>query len=182
MEIQKIDNKNLISLYSDCIKELKKRKIIRTKNITGELGEYIAVEFYNNNTSLPNLEFAPPSTESIDAISEKGERYSIKTITNNGSTSVFYGLPDINSNERAIQKFEYVIIVKLSDDFELENILELTWAQFLENKKWHSRMQAWNLTYSKRLLNIGNNLLIKEKMVLNYDKKLLDSSSYIMDG
>jgi len=31
MEIQKIDNNNLIALYSNCIKELKKRKIIRTK-------------------------------------------------------------------------------------------------------------------------------------------------------
>lgn len=162
MEIQKIDNNNLIALYSNCIKELKKRKIIRTKNITGELGEYIAVEFYKNNPNLPNLAFAPPSTENIDAISKKGERYSIKTITNNGSTGVFYGLPHINSNEIPMQKFEYVIIVKLSDDFELENILELTWKQFLENKRWHSRMQAWNLSYSKKLIELSTNIYMKE--------------------
>lgn len=162
MEISKLDNNGLINLYSNCIKELKKRKIIRTKNITGELGEYIAVEFYKNNSNLPNLDFAPPSTENIDAISIKGERYSIKTITNNGSTGVFYGLPSIDSSENPTQKFEYVIIVKLSDDFELENILELTWKQFLENKKWHSRMQAWNLSYSKKLIQLSQNIYQKE--------------------
>lgn len=162
MEISKLDNNSLINLYSNCIKELKKRKIIRTKNITGELGEYIAVEFYKNNPNLPNLDFAPPSTENIDAISRKGERYSIKTITNNGSTGVFYGLPSIDSSETPLQKFEYVIIVKLSDDFEVENILELTWKQFLENKKWHSRMQAWNLSYSKKLIQLSQNIYQKE--------------------
>jgi len=65
MEIQKIDNNNLIALYSNCIKELKKRKIIRTKNITGELGEYIAVEFYKNNPNLPNLAFAETASSYI---------------------------------------------------------------------------------------------------------------------
>lgn len=165
MEISKLDNNSLINLYSNCIKELKQRKIIRTKNITGELGEYIAVEFYKNNPNLPNLDFAPPSTENIDAISRKGERYSIKTITNNGSTGVFYGLPPIDSNEMPRQKFEYVIIVKLNDNFELENILELTWNQFIENKKWHSRMKAWNLLYTKKLIDLGNNLFIKESHV-----------------
>lgn len=161
MEISKLDNNNLINMYSNCIKELKKREIIRTKNITGELGEYIKVEFYKNNPNLPNLNFAPPSTENIDAISKKGERYSIKTITNNGSTGVFYGLPSIDSSETPIQKFEYVIIVKLSNDFEVENILELTWKQFLENKRWHSRMQAWNLNYSKKLISLSKNLYQK---------------------
>jgi hypothetical protein len=80
--LQNLSDSQIIQLYSDSIKELKKRNIIRTKNITGELGEYIAVEYYRNNPSLPNLEFSPPSTENIDAISVKGERYSIKTITN----------------------------------------------------------------------------------------------------
>ena len=154
MNLSNCNDSEIISLYSKTIKELKKRNIIRTKNITGELGEYIAVEYYRNNPKLPNLQFAPPSTENIDAISTKGERYSIKTITNNGSTGVFYGLPSIESNEVPIQKFEYVIIVKLNDNFELESILELTWNEFMINKKWHSRMQAWNLSYSRKLKEI----------------------------
>lgn len=60
-------------LYSNCIKELKNREIIRTKNITGELGEYIAVDFYNKTQICQTYNFAPPSTENIDAISKKGE-------------------------------------------------------------------------------------------------------------
>lgn len=151
MNIEEFSDKEIIELYSKSIKELRKREIVRTKNITGELGEYLAVDYYSKNPNLPNLQFAPPSTENIDAISRKGERYSIKTITNNGSTGVFYGLPSKDSEEDPIQKFEYVIIIKLNDNFELLNILELTWDQFLENKRWHSRMNAWNLSYSKKL-------------------------------
>ena len=62
----------IISIYSFAIKELKRRGIIRTKNITGELEEYIVLEHYNSNSTLPNLQFAPPSTENIDVISRKG--------------------------------------------------------------------------------------------------------------
>ena len=156
MDITKISNSDVIGLYSQSIKELKRREIIRTKNITGELGEYIAVEYYRNKPSLPNLQFAPPSTENIDAISTKGERYSIKTITNMGATGVFYGLPEQGSTQLPIQKFEYAIIVKLTDDFELEKIIELTWNEFLQYKKWHSRMKAWNLSYSKKLIDTVN--------------------------
>lgn len=162
LNIEELSNADIIKLYSQSIKELRIRNIIRTKNITGELGEYIAIEYYKNNSKLPNLNFTPPSTENIDAISTKGERYSIKTITNNGSTGVFYGLPSIDSNATPIQKFEYAIIIKLSDDFELERILELTWDEFLLNKRWHSRMQAWNLSYSKKLISSIKNIYTKE--------------------
>ncbi len=162
MDINKLSDSDVIGLYSQSIKELKQRGIVRTKNMTGELGEYIAVEYYKSNTRLPNLQFAPPSTENIDAISVKGERYSIKTITNTGSTGVFYGLPAKGSLEISTQKFEYVVIVKLTDDFELEKILELTWDEFLENKRWHSRMQAWNLSYSNKLINSVKNIYSEE--------------------
>ena len=162
IDFEKMSHAEVIECYSHTIKELKKREIVRTKNITGELGEYIAVDYYNKTPNLPNLQFAPPSTENIDAISRKGERYSIKTITNKGSTGVFYGLPSLESNETSKQKFEYVIIVKLTDNFELERILELTWDEFLENKKWHSRMKAWNLSYSNKLIDLVKSIYIKD--------------------
>lgn len=163
VDLSKESDSKIVSIYSLAIKELKKRGIIRTKNITGELGEYIALEHYNSNSTLPNLQFAPPSTENIDAISRKGERYSIKTITNKGSTGVFYGLPPQGSLEIPTQKFEYVIIVKLTDDFELEQILELTWEDFLIHKRWHSRMLAWNLSYTNKLINFTKSIYSKDK-------------------
>lgn len=162
IDFENMSHAEVIECYSQTTKELKKREIIRTKNITGELGEYIAVDFYRKTAAFPNLQFAPPSTENIDAISTKGERYSIKTITNNGATGVFYGLPSIGSEEKPRQKFEYVIIVKLTDNFELERILELTWDEFLVNKKWHSRMTAWNLSYSNKLIGSVRTIYSKE--------------------
>ncbi len=50
-----------------------------------------------------------------------------------------------------IQKFEYVLICKFDEDYDLELILEIGWNTFLRNKHWHSRMQAWNLILTKKL-------------------------------
>ena len=74
-----METRDLIQLYSMAIKELKSRGVIRTNNVVGELGEYLAIEYYNNTPSLPNLAAAPIGTENIDAISRKGDRYSIKS-------------------------------------------------------------------------------------------------------
>ncbi len=45
----------LISPNSDIHKELRRRNVIRTKNITGELGEYYVVQHYNNTPNQTNL-------------------------------------------------------------------------------------------------------------------------------
>lgn len=153
----------IISLYSDIITELKKRKIIRTANVTGELGEYLAIDFYNKTSSLPNLQVAPIGTENIDAISRKGERYSIKTITQN-TTGAFYGLLPPESQEIDEKKFEYVIIVQLSKDFKLNRILELTWENFLKHKHWHSRIAQWNIS-------VTNAVLEDARIIYESDKK-----------
>ena len=79
MDIEKISTTEIIDLYSETIKELKRRKVIRTNNVIGDLGEYLAISYYNNTPSLPNLSPAPVGTENMDAISRKGDRYSIKS-------------------------------------------------------------------------------------------------------
>lgn len=148
--LQEKSTKEIICLYSMTIKELKRRKIIRTNNVLGELGEYLAIEIYNNTPGLPNLAAAPIGTENIDAISRKGDRYSIKS-TSSTTTGVFYGLESPGSETPDQQKFEYVIICKFDDDYELQEVLEMDWKTFLKNKHWHSRMRAWNLSLSKKL-------------------------------
>ena len=131
--LEKLSNIELINSYSKVIKLLKERGIIRTKNITGELGEHYAVEYYTNTPNLPKLQAAPPSTRNIDAISTSGERYSIKTISgNNKVTGVFYGLNNPDDEQIDSQKFEYLLIIILNDNFGLEKILELTWVKFLK--------------------------------------------------
>ena len=75
------NDEELISVYAEWIKELKIRNIIRTSNIVGEIGEYLAINYYNKTAGLPKLVPAAISTKSVDAISSNGERYTIKTVT-----------------------------------------------------------------------------------------------------
>ncbi len=119
-------------------------------SVVGELGEYRAITYYNNTPGLPNLSPDPVCTENIDAISRKGDRYSIKS-TSNATTSVFYGLELEGSSIPDKQKFEYVILCKFDDSYEFETILELDWDTFLKNKHWHKRMMAWNLSLTRKL-------------------------------
>ena len=155
LDLSDYDGKDLIALYSQIITELRSRNIIRTGNVTGELGEYLAIEFYNKSSTLPSLQAAPIGTENIDAISRKGERYSIKTITQK-TTGAFYGLlpPDAKGIDE--KKFEYVIIVQLSKEYELLRIIELSWEVFLKHKRWHSRILQWNISVTQELLADSN--------------------------
>lgn len=161
IDFKEIQDDGLISLYSDLIKELKTRKIIRTKNIIGDLGEYLAIYHYNNIPGMPNLQAAPPGTQNIDAISRKGERYSIKSTSGN-LTGVFYGLSDKDSKEKPTQKFEYVIIVIFKDNFILDKIIELDWDQFLIFKKWHKTMRGWNISITKKLIEESKTIFKNE--------------------
>ena len=151
LDFDKYSSPDVINIYSSAIKELKKRNIIRTSNVVGELGEYLAIDFYTKEKGLPKLQPAPVGTRNIDAISTNGDRYSIKSITTT-TTGVFYGLEPPNSSKPDKQVFEYVIIVKFDIDMELEGIYEINWETFIKHKHWHSRMQAWNLILSKKLI------------------------------
>lgn len=140
-------------VYASSIKELKSRKLIRTRNIVGERGEFLAIETYENTSGLPNLQAAPEGTQNVDAISRKGERYSIKTITApRRITGVFYGCGNKNDKEKPNQKFEFVLVVIIGKDFELKHIYEINWEKFLKHRRWHSTMNAWNLSITKKLI------------------------------
>ena len=107
------------------------------------------------------MQFAPPSTKNIDAISVNGERYSIKCITTN-TTGAFYGIPkdiDINSIKPL---FEYVVIIKLNENYQPEFILELDWEAFFKHKHWHSRIGAYNLLITNSLIEDGK-MIYKRK-------------------
>lgn len=160
MDISEISVAELVQLYSQSIKELKRRGIIRTNNVIGDLGEYLAIDYYNKTLGLPNLQAAPIGTENIDAISRNGERYSIKS-TSTSTTGVFYGLNSKGVADGDKQKFEYVIICKFDNNFQLEYIYELNWEDFIEHKRWHSRMNAWNLSLTQKM--IGDCKIIYEK-------------------
>lgn len=154
LNIDELNNEELWLGYSNIQQELKKRNLVRTNNIVGERGEFLAIETYNSKSGLPNLQAAPEGTQNVDALSRKGERYSIKTISEpSNTTGVFYGIGEKDDNFIPDKKFEYVIIVQIFKDYKPKRILELTWEQFLKFKRWHSTMRAWNLSVTKLLLS-----------------------------
>ena len=141
----------------------KRRKVLRTKNIVGELGEYYAVDFYVNNSRLPNLSIAPPGVQNVDALSRNGEMYSIKAVTSrNGTTGSFWDPDSINKNEK---KFQYLLIVILDDAYSLDMILELTWEDFFEHKKYNKRMNNFNISLTKKLISSVKIVYEKEHAV-----------------
>lgn len=152
MNLSSFSNEEIVSLYSNTIKELKNRKIIRTKNVLGDLAEFLAIKYYCETPGLPNLQAAPIGTQNVDALSRAGDRYSIKATTGN-VTGIFTGLEPKDSLKPDKQKFEYVLICKFDDNYQLKTIYELSWEMFVKHKRWHKTMQAWNIFLSKEVMN-----------------------------
>ena len=155
-----------ISPSSSVIQELTRRGVIRktkrgepNRNYTGNIGEYFAIEFYNNlnlnlykcTRELPKLKREEDeNSQDIDAKSESGDGYSIKTVSSpSGTTGSFWDPEAIESN---IQKFKYLIIPILDKSFQVDKILELTWDEFIENKKYNKRMQNYNISLTKTIV------------------------------
>lgn len=154
MDFSKYSDMELIKIYGELLAEMRSKKLIRSKNVTGDLGEYIVVDYYERTKGLPRLQFAPPSTKNIDAISVNGERYSIKCITTN-TTSAFYGIEKDVSKDLIKPLFEYVVVIKLDVNYQPKLILELDWDTFFKHKRWHSRIKAYNLLITNALIEDG---------------------------
>lgn len=151
-DFNRLSDMELIEAYSDIIRLLKERGIIHSKNVIGDLGEYLAIKYYCDTPNLPRLQPAPPNTKNVDAISINGDRYNIKA-TASRITSAFWGLNPPNLKGVEQQKFEFVVVVMFDDSLSLKRINELTWEQFLKYKRWNSRMGVWNLPITQDLLN-----------------------------
>ena len=150
----------LISPASDAYVELKDRGILRTKNVVGDLGEYLAIEHYTNSPKLPNIIQTKANVRNIDAYGMNGERYSIKTVSSiKGTTGSFWDPESIKKNEL---KFEYLLIVVLDDDYSLNVILELTWKDFFKFKKFNKRMQNFQISLTNKLFDEVNIVFSKQ--------------------
>jgi hypothetical protein len=155
IELEKFSDDALISLRIQIDKECKRRKM---KFTAGDYGEKIAIDFFNNTPGLENLLKAPPGTKNVDALSRKGDRYSIKTIKDGNKSGTIY--PDRENKEK--QLFEYLLIVLLNDDYELKALYRISWQQFWKVKKWDLTMKAWYLPKTSKALNEGECLYEKK--------------------
>ena len=167
----------LVSLYSQSIKELKNEGSSPYEKVLSENWENIL--FLNSTTEIQNfriLVLYQWEQKNINAVSQEGERYSIKSTTSN-ITGAIYGLEPPNSTVIDKPLFEYMVICKLDSDCSLEGIYQLSWDSFLKHKKWHSRINAWNVTVTSAMKN--DSVIIYERTdatVSNDDSEKLSYS------
>lgn len=136
----------LVRLRAALDVEMKRRKLAVS---VGQMAEQLAIQFFNGTSGRPNLQAAPVGTANVDALSRKGERYSIKGILNAKKTGTIY--PD--SEDREKQLFEYILIVKMDCDWSLQAIYEMDWKTFCECRSWDRRMNAWYVGASAKTLS-----------------------------
>ena len=155
MNLDKLNDDELIDLYPMLLDKLKARGIIRTKNIIGELGEFIVNREYKKNPKLPELQLNLKSTKNIDATSIKGERYAIKSTSTN-LTGVFHSLP---IEDDKVVYFEYLIIVIFNKDYSLSEIYELTWKEFLRFRKMKPPENKFNVSITNELKETARKII-----------------------
>jgi hypothetical protein len=138
LDTKELNNNDLWIEYIKIHKELERRKLININNVIGRYGEFLALEKYNSSKKLSHLKINTDSEINIDALNSKKERYIIKTILEpSNRTSVFY------VDDKKV--FDYVIIVHIAKDYKLIKIVELTWEQFLEFRKWNKVLRGWSV-------------------------------------
>ncbi len=156
IDFKNISDDEIISLRTQLEKEFKKRKI---KFTVGEIGENKVINFFNKTPGLDNLQRAPIGTKNVDALSRKGERYSIKTIKDGGKSGTIY--PDAGYKNK--QLFEYLLLVILNEDFDLKSINRFSWNQFLKIRQWDKTMNAWYIPKTLKAFKLSECIYEKEK-------------------
>ncbi|WP_046899415.1 hypothetical protein [Gluconobacter oxydans] len=143
--VAKLNDLDLLRLRARVAAELKQRGL--ASNV-GQVAETLALAFYNGTPGRPNLQPAPTGTQNVDALSRRGDRYSIKGILDARKTGTIY--PD--RDDPAKQLFEYLLIVRIDPYWQLINIHEFDWKTFCEVRSWDCRMNAWYVGLAAKTL------------------------------
>ena len=136
---------DLLRLRARVAAELKRRGL--ASNV-GQAAETLAIAFYNGTPGRPNLQPAPTGTQNVDALSRRGDRYSIKGVLDGRKTGTIY--PDRDDRDK--QLFEYLLIVRIDEHWQLIEIFEFDWKTFVEVRSWDSRMNAWYVGLAAKTL------------------------------
>ena len=142
MDLTHLSDEELVKTYPSLLRELRSRKIIKTKNLVGELGEYYTRKIYSETPNLPRLQDAPAGTKNVDHISVRGERYAVKSTSSN-NTGVFHSIPtEVDSTVY----FEYLIVVRFNNDYELTQVLQCNWEYFVHHRKIKNPEGKWYIS------------------------------------
>jgi len=154
-DLRKLNNDELVILRANIETELNRRGI--SFNV-GQIGEKLAISFFNSKSGLPNLLQAPVGAKNVDALSRDGERYSIKTFMKAKKTGTVY--PDEKDKDK--QLFEYLVVVKLDTSYQLHTIYRYSWNDFIRMRAWDRRMNAWYLSLSRKNLAMAELIYNKD--------------------
>ena len=122
-------NEYLLKLLNAVSNELKVRKMIRGKNIVGDLAEYYVMSYFNKSPKLPKLEMETQSNKGYDLYDiNNHKRYQVKGITQIQTSDFHVG----NKNDIG---FDYIVIVKMDDKFYVNEIYMLDAIYLDEVKK-----------------------------------------------
>jgi len=145
-----ITDEEVISAFATLILAMRKRGIIRTKNVVGDLGERYAVRAYGAHPTRKPLTLSCTNATDVDAYDASGLRFAIKAASPSSTrTSAFHLEREREETERA---FDYLIVVRVDDLLQPAQIFEFTWEQFWAAKAWNKRQHAWFLPLSRRVL------------------------------
>lgn len=148
LNLEKKHDDELISFRIQLDKEFKKRGL---KFSVGDIGELIAIKHFNSTAGLSNLLKSPTGTKNVDALSRNGERYSVKTIKDGSKTGTIYP----NSENDKTQLFEFILVVILNDDYELQSLHRFSWKQFVKIRQWDKTMNAWYIPKTIKAFQTG---------------------------
>lgn len=146
IDLQALDDEALLRLRARLYLEIKRRQLPAS---VGGVAEKLALRYFNTTRGLPKLQEARAGTANVDANSDRGERYSIKCIQQGRKTGTIY--PDrADPNKRL---FEYLLVVRLDENWALQAIYEFDWDLFVKLRSWDIRMNAWYIGGSARTLS-----------------------------
>ncbi|MES0020592.1 hypothetical protein [Mesorhizobium sp. M0036] len=145
-----MDDAGLLRLRAALHGEMRRRGLALS---VGQVAEKLAIDFFNSTPGCPNLAEAAVGTANVDALSRRGDRYSIKGVLDARKTGTVY--PDSGNPER--QLFEYLLVVQLTPDWTLHSIYEFDWPSFVRCRSWDKRMNAWYLGLAVRTLAQATN-------------------------
>jgi len=138
-----LSDADLYRLRADLFDELKSRSLPRT---VGQRAEQLVIDYYKATPGRPTLVAASTGTANVDALSNRGDRYSIKSMCTAKKSGQIYPDP----SDRSRQLFEYLVLVKVDWAWSLEVIYEFDWTTFCQVRSWDSRMNAWYVAASSR--------------------------------
>jgi hypothetical protein len=135
-DLKKLEDGQLLLLRASVDAEMRRRNLGFS---VGEIGEQLAIEYFNSQKKLPKLQRSPRGSKNVDALSRDGNRYSIKTIQRAKKTGTVYP----NTARPDDQLFEYLLLVVIDDLYGLRSIYRIAWESFVELRAWDKRMSAW---------------------------------------